>query len=545
MLTVVDDFRWSTEFRGLATLALELGLGDLPGVYPVLPDDRGPPSVRSVHPMPRRVVEARFSARGPAEALVLELELCQRQTECTRTTATGSREHPWGAFAALLTGAATLLDIPVEDATRATWAHPGSADTYAELLTGRAGATWLGLLPPSEAPGDRRRDPIAKAVYLDPAQPIAQWIYARDAIARLQEAAAEVPPTEERPPARPAIPDRPRIGDPVGALKQARLARPASPLLAADLAIWYSATGHAEEAAEIWQELATRDDDDPRWFEPYAETLLALGRPVDANAVLDKVPADFAWDANYARLHVQVAEARVAECATRRLAPTPDCKVDLDPLLEHWQRADIHAVEPVRRRLQMRVEAQDYEGALPLVVALRARAPGPQTDALHAALLVAAGHLTDASERSPTEVAARLRARALREADPAAGVASLPVGDVPARLANADAALWRNDHTRALEEADAILGTAGQPGGPAPAQLVAAWGARAQALEGLGRAGEAAEAWRRAWQMDPAFDGGPVGAHRIASTFRFDEVVLPTPVAPTEAPRRVRIGPGL
>jgi hypothetical protein len=52
----------------------------------------------------------------------------------------------------------------------------------------------------------------------------------------------------------------------------------------------------------------------------------------------------------------------------------------------------------------------------------------------------------------------------------------------------------------------------------------------ARALEAQGRSTEAVEAWKQAWLLDPALEGGPVENGRVAGTFR---LLLP-PEAPLE-----------
>lgn len=492
-LQVAEPFRWDQELRGLATATLELGLSDLPGVVALTPSDGPSPSLLVGRVPPQRVVDAALRCRGPAEALVFSLELCVAGSGCETHEATAPREAPYPAFAALLDGAAATLELPVTDAVRAAWATPGSPDPYAELVAGRAAAVYYGFLPVSASPGDRRRDPVARAPFLSPSQPVAQWIAGRWAVGADAEPGGAVSP-----------------------LKQALLARPSSPVLAADLATVFEWSGRPDQAALLWDDLAQRLPDDPRWYEAHARVLIATGRAEDARRRLERLPPTFAWDPALARMRVKVAEA-LAE-------------PDLDPLLEHWQRADARTAEPVLRRIELRVAAERYADALPLVSALRARAPGPTTDALEVALLAAVGNPVEAAERAPAEVARRLRARAVREGDPGALVGPLlPEGDVDALLLDAEVALARGDAAGALGLVGQALGRA--PGRPEAVVL------RARALDALGQPSLAAEAWAEAWAIDPALPGGPLRAGRIASA-------LPVYEAPKPAPRpRRRTGP--
>lgn len=495
-LTVTHPFRWDQEFRGLATAALELGLSDIPGVVVSLPSPGPPPALLGRRIASARTVDARFTATPAAGDLVLELELCIAGGTCESYVATAPREQPWDAFGTLLEGAATTLGAEIDEATRAEWHAPGSKDPYAELLTGRACATYYGLLPPPEIPGDKRKDPVIRATFLDPAQPIAQWMRGRwELLASTDGGAA------------------------LEAFNRAALARPHATLLTADLAASYGWIGRPDQAVLLWDEIGVAAPLDPRWFEPRVRALLAVDRPLEAQAILDQLPSTFTWDPTFAQLRVRAAEAAGV--------------ADLDPLLAHWQTAESRAVEPVRRRIDLRVGEARYAEALPLVAALRTRAPGPLTDALETALLVAVGNLSDAAAQAPPEVAVRLRARAIREANPGAAVSGLPADDVGVIEAESAAALWRNEPGTALRLADAALERA-----PVAAEARAL---RARSLEGLGQSAAASDAWRAAWEADPALEGGPVGPGRIASTFR---VVTPE-VAPALDPAAVPVAPGL
>ncbi len=178
-MSVARPFSHDAELRGLVTAAIELGLSDLPGVVPVVPGDAAALSFLGERPPPHRQVDARLSARGAPEALEFELELCVAGGGCLSTTSTGTAKDPWAAVGDMLDGAASVLDVEVSDEARAAWRKPGSKDNYSELITGRAAAQFYGILPPSLTPGDPRNDPVRKAVFLDPGQPLAQWIRAR------------------------------------------------------------------------------------------------------------------------------------------------------------------------------------------------------------------------------------------------------------------------------------------------------------------------------------------------------------------------------
>ncbi len=503
LLEVTEAFRWDDEFRGLATMAVELGLSDLPGVSVVVPGHAAPPSVLTALPVSRRLVDARFVARpigggGPgATRLEMELELCVAAQGCASTTATGTREAPWEAFGALLEGAAGTLGVTAPPEVVDEWRRPGSTDTYAELLTGRAAATFYGILPPPADPTDLRSNPVLRAVHLDPEQPLALWTLAR----------WEVGSTADG-------------GKAAETLARAALARPTSPVFDADLGTVLLAAGKPDQAVAAWEHAREHGADDPRFLEPTARALLAADRAADARAVLDASPAEFRWEPRVAELRVAVAEA-------------VEGTAGLDPLLAHWQETDPDAVAPVRRRLDLRVQNGRFEEALGLVPALRARIPGPQTDALEVALLVAVGRVRDAANRAPPGISERLAARADREADPGAPVAGLP-DDADAALAAAEGMVWRGHAAAALPVLDTAL--AARP------WRADAHAARARALERLGRGEEAAAAWQHAWELDPALEGGPVTVTRVADTFRHVVREAPPAAAP---PSMRRMGPSL
>ncbi|MDP2313392.1 MAG: hypothetical protein Q8P41_10835 [Pseudomonadota bacterium] len=485
LLDVATPFRWDDEFRGLATMAMELGLSDIPGTVVRVPGDAAPPSVLMALPVSRRQVDARFLARGTDKALELELELCVAGEGCESTIATGTREAPWEAIGALLDGAAQALGARVPEEVAAAWHTPGSKDPYAELITGRAAATYYGILPPPDDPTDRRTNSVIRAVLIDPKQPLALWTLARWDVGATSDA-----------------------GKAADTLARAALVRPHSRILDADRATVLTATGKPDQAVLVWEQLRAGALDDPRFLEPTARALLVAGRPADARAVLDAFPAEFRWEPRVAELRVAVAEA-------------VDGTAGLDPLLAHWQETDPRAVAPVRRRLDLRVQTRRFGEALAMVPALRTRAPGPQTDALEVALLVAVGRVREAADRAPVDTAARLRARAERAIDPGAPLDGLPDGDLEGKLARADGLVYRGDAGQAIVELDELLEER-----PWRADAHAA---RARALERLGRTEDSSAEWQLAWEIDPAMEGGPVAVTRIASTFQY-VVNAPPPV---------------
>ena len=259
ILEVERPFHFSDEFRGLATMVVELGLSDLPGVVARVPGDAAPPAVLLALPAARRQVDARFRAWGTEDALTLELELCVAGGTCTTTTAATTRAAPWDAFGALLEGAADGLGLAVPPEVAAGWHTPGSKDPYAELITGRGAATFYGILPPPTEPDDRRSNPVLRAVFLDPRQPVALWSLARWQVGTTADGGAAA-----------------------DTLARASLVRPWSPMLDADRATVLAAQGKSDQAVLAWEHIRDANPRDPRFLEPTARALLAAHRPEDA-----------------------------------------------------------------------------------------------------------------------------------------------------------------------------------------------------------------------------------------------------------------------
>ncbi len=470
------------ELRGLLTAALELGLADLPGVVPLLPGDGTPLAFRGDRAPPDRQVDARATLRMGTGTMSLELELCVAGGECTSTTAEATEENPWPAVAAVLGGAALALDVTVADATRAAWGQPGSKDAYSELITGRAAATYYGILPPTLTPGDRKQDAVVRAVFLDPEQPLAQWIQARWEVASTVDG-----------------------GNADGAFVKAQLTRPTSPLFAADQAALFGLTGHPTECLLAWESITGEAPADPRWWLPLARARLGAGQASQARDTLETLPASYAWDPAVAELRVSAAEAAGAG-------------EGLDPLLARWQAVDSGNPVPVRRRIDALVRAGRHLEAQALVATLRERAPGPATEALDVALLVALARYEAAIEHAPADLAVRILARARLEAIPGEVPPELPANDPLLAQVQASAALVANKPIEALLAAERAVFAA--PAEALPHAL------RARALESSGRSLEASAAWTRAWDLDPSLAGGPVEPHRIASTFRYVEAGL-------------------
>lgn len=173
-----------------------------------------------------------------------------------------------------------------------------------------------------------------------------------------------------------------------------------------------------------------------------------------------------------------------------------------DALLARWAEVAPQDPEPVRRRMLSRVREGRYSDALTLAEALRARGGAAEVERTVVALQSAMGQdelaAKLAMEAGDAELAARLRARAAP--DPAARAAAL--AEVPGALAaarRAEALLAAGQEEEALALAETTLRS--HP------WLPEALDAQAQALDALGRAGDAATTRARLCESDPGFAG--------------------------------------
>ena len=290
-----------------------------------------------------------------------------------------------------------------------------------------------------EAIGDRRRDPVARAPFLDPGMPVARWIAGRRAWSRGSSLEAR------------------------DHFAAAAAARPASDLLLVDVATAWAATGRPATAAALWNR--SRRPVDPRWALARAHANLDAGSTEQAVAIVGALPLEVREEAGVAELLVLASES-LGEDAAR-----------LDALLFDWQRADEADPAPVRRRIALRVRQRRYAEALELTDELAQRGAGDEAGRKAVALLVALDRLDEAAaraEQTDPHLAARIRARAALSAgqmpdlEPSTarehvemGRIALAAGDRDAALAHAEAALAR---VPAFVDALALRADAGAQG---------------------------------------------------------------------------------
>ncbi len=457
----------AAETAGLLTALLEQGLGELEGVVPRVAGVPLPPGLAAPLPTEPEAWRASPAVRGEGAELVVSLELCPPQGACATWEGRGPVEAPWMpaadvlAAASLALGRAAALDV-AEDRKA-----PLSADPYAVLVAGRGAAVWYGLLPapPEAAIGDRKRDPIARAVFLDPAIPHAWWL-----LGRRQAAAGD-------------------LGAARLSFARAVVVRPRSAVFAAGEAAAFAGLGKTEAAWVAWQGL---DAGDARWLLPRAQAALDSGHPAESKAMLAELPAG--WSRTPPVLAVRVA-----------LAEALDPGGDHDMLLSRWQAADPAATEPVRKRVVLAVAQGRLEDALVHARELAARGRSEDGQRLAVALAAALGRWGEAAAAADAlgeaDLAAVLRSRAGAPLPlPRPG----PAGDrgaALARVVTGRAALDAGQPEPALAAADAALAW-----GP---WLPEALSLRADALDALGRAGPTADARRRLALADPRLARSP------------------------------------
>lgn len=446
----------AAEWSGLLTASLELGLGDLEGVVPQVQGLPRSPGLELAVLSSAQVWTLAVSAELQPERTRLEGVLCVQDGPCVFPRATEPTLP--AAVAALLEEVSLQMVRRRSRQAAVDWAEPQSADPYAVLLAGRAAAVYYGLLPApaDDAVGDKRRDPIARALLVDPRMPVARWVAGRRALARGEAAAAQEH------------------------LGVAAARRPSSAVLAADEAEAWRALERWEEVGQSLAQVRDRAGEDLRFALPRARAALALGLPAEAQERLAPLDSEARLDARLAALRVAAAEAL-------------GLGDPYDLALEDWELADPRAAEPTRRRAMLRVRRGHYEEALRYAAALGARGQAEEAAALELALLVALRRWEEAADRAGAlglqPLDRRLRAR---EAPGPEALAALLQDDPDpyARVARGEALLALGQPDGALALADAALVGA--------AWLPEALTLRAQALLALGRTRDAAQAQARA-----------------------------------------------
>lgn len=413
--------RWGLEAVGHVAALLESGLADLQGV--VAEVDGVPRTPGLVNTLPANGAPWTIElAVDVSEATVsIEAVVCDPGHVCTRHSAEGPRTAPNEAVTTLISAVSERLDRS-GTSDRAAASRPETADAYAALVIGRASATAMGLreAAPDTLRGDTKRDPIARAVFLDPGSSLGWSLVGR---------------TATDPQAR------------VAAFTRAAELRPDSLIRLTDLAASLSNAGFPARAWEEWQHVAERAPGDLRFVLPRAHAALAVGDPRKARAILGELHGRY--DDVGVVVESQVAVADATGGAS-------------DELLAHWQEVDPSNAEPVRRRIRGKVDAGLREEALALTTELSHRGVGDESRALTLALASELGRWDVAQDAATSlgqdDVASRLQA-ATGGQDALTRAHLLDTAKAPeARLARASALHEAGLDDDALVEVGALLG---------------------------------------------------------------------------------------
>lgn len=456
-------FRWEVETLGLVTVLTELGLSDLPGVVVEVAGCTRAPGTADLLPIAQEWT-AELDLGSDPESLIVRIRLCDPSGACEAFEATATRAHPEGAMPTLLGASARRLGIVPPVGAAGPWGAPLSSDDYAVLLAGRSAASFYGLrepVDPSER-GDRVRDPVARAVYIDPSVAVAQWVAGRRAAADGDWARARV------------------------FFTAAALGRSTSPQLAADEAAAYVLVGNAGAATAAWDALLEQRPGDPRFLLPQARALLAAGAVGEAAGRVEALAVEYADEPAVAELRVRVADR------------TPESE-DMDPLLAAWQAVDDATAEPVFRRIHLRARSGRYDEALTLVDELKRRGRTIEADQLRMAMAVGLSRWDDAADAAEAlgdpATAARIRGRGARAAGHPLPPALRDDPDPGVRLIVGQSMLDAGDATGALARAAGVLKV--EPWQPEALAL------RARALRALGRVAEAEAVERVLADVEP------------------------------------------
>lgn len=459
-----------TELSGLVTGLLELGLADIDGLIPQVQGAAVSPGLAGAM---REDVERwtlRVAMVEQQGALVLDGQLCTAGGDCTAVSSrAGTRVEPTPGVAELVEAISARMGRGDEAGSLADRQEPQSGDPYAVLLAGRSAATWYGLLPatPDSFLGNKRRDPVARALLVDPDTALGNWVAGRRAMTLEQ-------------------PDQARAR-----FAQASFARPSSTLLRADEAVALGALGQREAAWYAWKTVLARRPADPRFALSAARAALAADEPARAEALLAELGEPWADVPELLKVRVLAA-----------VAQGQGASADTDALLARWAIADPSDPEPVRQRLLTRAKDGRYPEALALADELATRGAASEGVDVRIALENALEQpdlaAEDADKAGYTELAALLRARAAQ--DPSARAAALAGLSEPRALAvRAQALLEAGRSDEALTAATSAL--------QASPWLPEALDVRARALEAGGKESEAAATHQRLCEADPGFAG--------------------------------------
>ena len=457
------------ELLGVSTALLELSLSDLPEVVPGIRGVTPAISLADAFDLTaERWTSTLRLARAADGSTRLEARLCDSARSCADFSEVLFADDPSSAVARVAAGIATALGRPPSAEALARWVQPVSPDRYATIVCGRGAAKMFGLSPdvPRELWGNRRADPLTRAIWIDPDLSLCHWLIAR------RGAAADLS-TEARVAVERAI-----------AVDKSRL------LFWMDRAALYASGEGKRTALASWEVAGVRAHQ-TRFRIGRARVLLGTGDARDAANELRALPAAWSDALPAILLRIRVASAGIAGD-------------DLDRLLARWQQLAPQDPEPVRRRIALRIRDARHVEALELAEALRLVDRSEQTSELSVALAVAARRLDEAAGRArdagSPELAALLEARLHLEVDPRRMPPELKSAKgAAAALARAHLHLRAGHVDLALREAETVQGGALFPD---------ALALRVQALRAARRTPEESRVRELLRRYDPALAAG-------------------------------------
>ncbi|MBI2373752.1 MAG: hypothetical protein HYV07_07125 [Deltaproteobacteria bacterium] len=415
-----DDPR--VDVAGLVTALLETGLADVTAVVPVVEGAHTAGTFRSPRARPDLRVEPKIElVRDTLELTILS---CEPAGSCTVLKRSVPKQTPWTATQPILSTIAETLSLPVPDEVEAAWGRPLSKDAYAVTIAGRSAAVVYGMkAPPSgEARGDRRKDPVARAVFIDPKNALAHWLAGRRFLEEGDPRAARI------------------------SFQAACGAEPRRISYCAAEAMMLTEIKSGDVAWSVWSKIPGKE---LRFALPRARAAFMAGRFDDALDILDGLPEDLKSASATLELRVRIADAQGATDS-------------YDELLVRWTAAAPEDPEPVRRRLRLRLAEGKLPEALALTTDLAARNSEAEAKRFEVALSLAmqdyARAALAAEALGDAEIAGRIRARGALEADPTIVPPELTTAeDLDAVMVRAEVALGNGQPDEALALAESVL----------------------------------------------------------------------------------------
>jgi hypothetical protein len=261
----------SRESTGLALALLESGLAEIRHVLPVVGGAAASPGLSDWSLEQAKPWVAHVQVHEAKTSLRVKVDLCDPNASCVEQSAEGTLVGLPQSMGPLYDALAHQLQHAPLPGAEETWDALLTRDPYALRVVGRAAASLYGLLPPVEPRwvGDRRRDPVARAVFLDPSLPLAQWLAGRRQMAQGFPGAAREAFT------RAVLEGKRRV------------------LFRADEAAATLAEGHDVEAVKAWDSMRREAPEDVRFIPGHIQALIKTKALKQALSLLDALPARY------------------------------------------------------------------------------------------------------------------------------------------------------------------------------------------------------------------------------------------------------------